>query len=561
VPRLANVVWTVVAILFGTLAAVLAYSPSQKGPFVFDDLYLPFAYPDAADRTLSSWLMGVRPALMFTYWLNYRIAGLSPLSYHAVNLGLHLLCTCLVFLFVRQIIAWDGQPKTTPIALISAAIFLLHPVQTEAVAYVAGRSDTLSAAFSYGALVLFICGNRVNLSWRRSAGVVLLFFLACCSKEDAVILPVALVITDLYWGGLKTFRHHKHLYGVLLASILVVTVFVARSVLPSSQSAGFGLSDLNWYQYAFSECRAIWVYLRLFFMPVNQNADYDFPISRTILQHGAAFGLLGIIILAMIAIRFRKRYRVASYGLALFLVLILPTSSVIPILDPVAERRVYLPSIGLVLLVAGLVRLLPHRKLVMAGIVFLILPAIGVMSFRRNEVWSSPIALWEDTVAESPGKYRPRFQLAYALYQSGKCPEATKEYNEAAEIGPRDYRLLFDSALAEDCAGKTDVAISKLNEAAALQPTAQVYAQIGFIYAREAKSSEALHFFQQAEVIDSNFEMTYVYRGILYARSGDLSNANRDFRKALALNPRDKTAAAAIRYLNGAAGGTPAGPH
>jgi tetratricopeptide (TPR) repeat protein len=339
-------------------------------------------------------------------------------------------------------------------------------------------------------------------------------------------------------------------------------VFLAYRVLPNAQAAGFQLKSLSPPQYFYTECRALWIYLRLFCFPANQNADYDFPVSQTVFAHYAAIGCLGLIGLVGLAILFRRKYKLTSYGFILFLLLMAPTSSFIPILDPLVEHRLYLPSIGLLLMVTGLLgSALQYRRdaLMPVAAMVLIVSTFALLAWRRNHVWSSPLTLWTDTVGKSPEKYRPRFQLAYAAFQAGNCSEASEQYAQAAHLGPRDYRLLVDWALAEDCAGRPEVAIAELKEAAALQPTAQVYSQIGLILGKQAKYTEALQFLHQAELADSNFDPTYVYRGMLYARSGDLSRAAGDFEKALALNPRNATAAAALRLIEGTK--RPAKPH
>ncbi len=114
--------------------------------------------------------------------------------------------------------------------------------------------------------------------------------------------------------------------------------------------------DLTWYQYFFTECRAFWVYIRLFLFPADLRIDYDFPISRTILDHGAAVGLMAILAAAGAAFYYRRRYPLAAFGFFVFVILMAPTSSFMPIKDPVAERRLYLSMIGLLFIVLEFLR-------------------------------------------------------------------------------------------------------------------------------------------------------------------------------------------------------------
>src|SRR5260370_125420 len=129
----------------------------------------------------------------------------------------------------------------------------------------------------------------------------------------------------------------------------VAVVFVFR-LLKGAASAGFGMKGLTWYQYFFTECRVIWDYIRLYLVPAGQNVDYDYPFSRSILDHGAIIGLIGLLAVTIAAWIYRRRFTVASYGWFVFLILLAPTSSFVPINDPIAERRLYLPFIGLLLI-------------------------------------------------------------------------------------------------------------------------------------------------------------------------------------------------------------------
>src|SRR5262249_39715710 len=147
-------------------------------------------------------------------------------------------------------------------------------------------------------------------------------------------------------------------------------------VLTGSLSAGFHLKDLTWYEYFFTECRALFVYPALLLMPIHLTPDWDFPISRTILDHGAIFGLIALLALSALAWRFRKTYRLALFGFFAYLILMAPTSSILPIKDPVAERRIYLSMLGLLLIAIDFldrVKLEPKKLAAVAGAIALVL--------------------------------------------------------------------------------------------------------------------------------------------------------------------------------------------
>jgi tetratricopeptide (TPR) repeat protein len=532
--------------IYGAAAAVAlylafqVYAPALSGPFVFDDTYQPYHTPDFPNA-LHFWIRGVRPLLMFSYWINYQFSQ-APFGFHAANILIHLLNSFLIFFIVRKL-ARRESPDWMP-AVFAAAVFLLHPIQTEAVSYIAGRSETLSVFFFLAAFAVFLYRRTPEVSWPTSIAVLLLFGAAALTKEHTLVLPALLLLTDYYWNPGFSFsgmRRNWRLYVPMFLAAAASMVFVAR-VLTQAATAGFGLKDLTWYQYFFTECRAFFVYLRLLVFPAGQNLDWEYPISRNILDHGAILGLAAILALAGAAIYFRRRYPLASYGFLVYLLLMAPTSSFVPIKDPVAERRLYLPMIGILLVaIAALARMRVDRRKLAAALCG-IAAVLAIATYRRNEVWASDIAIWEDAARNSPGKQRVHFQLAHTYYIDGRCAEAIAQYAEAARLEPPDYGLLVDWGLAYDCTNEPDLAVAKLREAAALEPKAHVYTQIAMVYAKRSRWQEALEALAQAEKLNPNYDMIYDNRGGIRARTNDLAGAEADYRHALAINPSNEHA-------------------
>jgi tetratricopeptide (TPR) repeat protein len=220
-----------------------------------------------------------------------------------------------------------------------------------------------------------------------------------------------------------------------------------------------------------------------------------------------------------------------------YVLLMAPTSSFVPIADPVAERRLYLPTIGMLLVaIAALQHIRVDRRKLAAALGGIVL-VLAFLTYQRNQLWASDIAIWEDAARKSPGKQRVHFQLAHTYYTNGRCSDAIAQYAEAARVQKPDYGLLVDWGLAYDCADQPDRAVAKLREAAALDPTAHVYSQIGMVYAKRSRWQEALDALAQAEKLDASYDMIYDDRGGIRAKTNDLAGAAADYRHALALNP------------------------
>src|SRR6266567_2661466 len=180
--------------LVALVVALWLYSPALRGAFVFDDLSLPFAL-DTRDTPLARWLSGVRPVLMFSYWLNTRIWGNDPLSFHALNVVIHALNSGLVFLVLHRILTkaqWPAE-RANVASLTGACMFLIHPLQTESVSYVAGRSESLLSFFVLLAYVIFLYRRRESISWLEAVFVLTAFAIAIATKENGVSLVGILV--------------------------------------------------------------------------------------------------------------------------------------------------------------------------------------------------------------------------------------------------------------------------------------------------------------------------------------------------------------------------------
>jgi tetratricopeptide (TPR) repeat protein len=536
------------------IAAFEVYGPALHGPFLLDDMDLAYMLPNAASVPLMGWLRQMRPLLMFSFWLNFQQSGAeSTFGYHLVNLFLHFFNSVLIFLAVRKILSWASLEETHAriLSFFAAGLFLLHPAQTESVSYVASRSETLSVFFVLAAFVVFLYRRTAALSVPRILCVLVLFAAAALSKEHTAVLPALFILTDYYWNfefSLATIWHNWKLYVPIAIGAGIAGVRVL-AILRNNPTAGFQMRDLPWYQYFFTECRVIWDYVRLFFVPFGQNLDPDVDISRNIMAHGAVFALAGLLIVTVLAWIYRRRFPLASYGWFVWLILLAPTSSFVPIRDPMAERRMYLPFIGLLFVALEFLRRWKVSRNTLVGTLALVLIAEGALTYQRNLLWGSAVDLWKDTVSKSPAKYRPNFQLARVEYDAGDCSEAAEQYQKTAALQRPREDLLLDWALAYDCAGNSQEAIAKLQQSAALRPSAHVYSQIGMEFGKTGKYAEALAALQTAQALNPAFAMTYYYLGNVHAAQGNLVQAVADYQHVLALDPNNQPAREALAHM------------
>ncbi len=529
------------AIAFG--AALVVYGPAITGPYVFDDRAQRYSELVGAGHSLKYWIEGLRPMLYFSFWLNHMILGDKPLGYHLVNILIHALNSTLVLVITYRLLNFSGVSATPAIrkllAGFAAALFLLHPIQTESVSYIASRSETLCAFFILAAWALFVYRLPGAVSWPVAAGILALFAAAAATKENAVVLAPLLVLTDLFWNvdfSVSALRKNWRIYSPLVAGGVVAGIAVMR-IVGESTSAGFHLRSVTGIQYILTECRVFFIYLRLFLLPAGQSIDHDVPISRTIFQYGSLIGLIAILLLIAAAVYFRRRYRLASFGVFLWLILLAPTSSFIPLSDPMAEHRLYLPVLALCLV---LLDVLLHTRIPtarLAAVCVAVLCIGGGLTFARNQVWGNGILLWQDAVAKAPAKIRPYSNLAVEYIAARRCGEASDLLSKAPSTVQENEEVLLVWGRSEECRGRFDQASKLIAQAAGKRPSAQLYLEIGIMRSKQGKAPEAYDAFARAIEIDPFSKQAYIYRGAWYEAARQFDMAARDYRRAVQLDP------------------------
>jgi hypothetical protein len=479
--------------LIALCVALSLYRPALTGPFLFDDLGLPFYPPSFGENPIGTWLSGVRPMLMLSYWVNFQISARHPLTYHVVNVLIHVANSILVFVVLSHILRLQSVDarKALSWAAIGSSIFLVHPLQTEAVAYIAGRSELLCGFFMLAALAVF-SSPLATLTWRRAGVILLLYCSAVLSKEQAVVLPAVFLVVDLIFRRLSVrdaLRRGAWLYGPV-ALVGVFAVAGVFALLARSSTAGFNVPGMHWYEYLFTQFRVWPLYLRLAVVPFRQNADYDIALSHHPGEHGSALALAALIAGGLIAWRFRERFPLLFGGVLIFAILLAPTSTVVPIQDLAAERRMYLPLVGLLLAVTQLLLRFKVTEVTVAGVGVYLLTC-SVLTHERAKVWGSDIAFWSDTVAKSPGKARGYTHLTYAYLRAQRCPEAVQTAQRVPEWVRDTPDFLGMLGHAYTCDKKMPEAVQAFERAVQVAPAVGSYLALAAAYRQAGRIQDA----------------------------------------------------------------------
>jgi tetratricopeptide (TPR) repeat protein len=279
--------------------------------------------------------------------------------------------------------------------------------------------------------------------------------------------------------------------------------------------------------------------------------DHDFPISRSVTDYGAIFYLLLLASLVAAAILIHRKYPLASFGFLMFLILLAPTSSVIPIADPLVERRMYLPMVGLILIACQLASRLRWTNASVSLMVALLM-LFGALCYQRNQLWGNPEQVWASAAEDSTGKGRPFLGLAESLVAENRCAEAVPYLERGERLMPHDFAIQVAWGKVLECQGKRQEALQRLERAATIISNSFVYQLIGLLYAEMGKKEQAGVALRKAEELGPGNASAHSALGLWYESVGDPASAEREYRQALALyayNTEAKTGLARIQNI------------
>ena len=565
-----------------------------------------------------------------TFALNYRIHGLSVTGYHIVNIAIHIANSILVYFLVLLTFrgsgtwdqgsgTWDQGPETrfpipgsqspvpgsqSPVpdpwslspklvAFFSAAIFAVHPLQTEAVTYVFQRFASLAAFFYLLSLVFYIKARMGNRQWAIGNGTdsknvmpssritfllisLVSAVLAMKTKENAFTLPLVIVLYEFCFFSdspspiaprqSSLVSRFLYLVPILLTLLIVPLTLMSLAGTHQIDPGSYGAKVFSKDEYLFTQFRVIVTYLRLFFFPVGQNLDYDYPVFKSFLNPqvilsflflSALFGLGLWLILAKnrrpspIAHSplpgASRPLRLMGFGILWFFITLSVESSIIPLPMLIDEYRMYLPSAGLIIsAVTGfflLVRLILSRftihdlRFTVVLLVFAIV-SLSVATHLRNAVWGDSISLWEDTAEKSPNKPRAHYNLGN-FYKSLNMPDkAMEQYLVALKLKPDDPDTHNNLGLVYFSLNMPDKAIEQYLAALKLRPEdSDAHNNLGLVYYSLNMPDKAIEQYLTALKLKPDFMKAHFNLGVLYQTFNMPDKAMEQYLLAIKLRP------------------------
>ncbi len=459
-PREARLVSSAIACLLLLGAAV--YANTLANPFFFDDL------PSIIEATelesllpLSQSFSGPpgsgqsgRPLVAFSLALNYAVGERAVAGYHVFNIAMHLLAALALFGVTRRAFLASGEGEhdhATKLAFAIAAIWVVHPLHTDALNHVIYRNETMMALFYLTTLYCALRAFAGGVIWRWLTPLACLAAMAC--KEVAVSLPLVVLAFDAFFGSggwVSSLRARPVFYAALAATWMGLALFVASG----DRGASVGLEHaeiIDSTDYLRTQLIAVPTYLRLTFLPWPLTFDYfDGQVVRSwtpVLLPGALLAAL-----LMLSLYSCWKGRVAGLlGLSVAVILA-PTSSLIPLAgELIAEHRMVLPLAPLVAMVVIFThRLLSHlgpkRALAAPALLLLVIGALSGVTVARNADYESQLTLWQDTVNKRPTNARAWNSLGLALRDEGRTEEAEAAFLESIELSPGNGQAQFNLA-------------------------------------------------------------------------------------------------------------------
>lgn len=500
-------------VLFGTslivVMTLVAYIPAIQSGFIWDDNKYVTENPllTAPDGLKRIWFSKDVPSQYFpltytTFWLEYKLWGLSPAGYHVVNVGFHIVNALLIWRLLYCL--------SVPGAWLAAAIFAVHPVHVESVAWITERKNVMSCLFFLAAILTWLRFIDLTISrpWKLYALTMAMYMLALFSKTTAVTLPIVLIL--IQW--LRTGKVTRQDLSLVIPFIFLGLAFGFLTMWweryhQGTQGGEFSFSIVDRLLIA---SRSIWFYPSKLLFPTNLTFSYPkWEIDPgNVLQYR---WFVGVFIAAIPLLHFRY-----IFGRGLFVAVTFYVANILPMLGFialytfkytfVADHYQYIASIGLIaLFIAILTKIFDKMRVgIRLSVSFLILAILSILTWQQGHIYKDAETLWRDTLIKNPSSWMAHNNLANISAKNGRFDEAIPHYYETLRIKPDFAEAHFNLGKALEKVGKIDMAIRQYAETVLINP---------------------------------NFAEAHFYLGNAFAKTGHLEEAANHYRETLRINP------------------------
>ena len=581
----------IVLILF---LGIVSYSNSLAVPEQFDDQAVLRARNHVGSNLycIQSFIGRARWLTDISFSLNRQLHGERVFGFHLVNLTVHLASAVIIYMMLQRAI--EALKKSFLISEVepflcnfipftAAALFVCHPIQTQAVTYITQRYTSLATLFYLSSLlsyllarISFVDRTKKLRIWSWGLACLFLALLAMKSKEIAFTLPLMIVVIEIALFRGKWLK--SSLYPVAVAALLLVIPLqlIYTHVTKSSGNlfrhlyiATTETPSISRIDYLLTQFRVMVTYLRLLFFPINQNMDYDYPIYHSLFNPHVFFSLLLHVVLLGLAlalfIQSKRQFssgtgdvaiimRLASMGIVWFYLALSVESSLFPIRDVIFEHRIYLSSVGFFMVmaagIAGIAIFLHCCYRVLWVAVVLICLALTTATIARNRVWSSEMVMWRDVLEKSPNKARASYNLGFQYYKRYKLEQALPHLVRALELdtGMVEYWNTLNNTVSLIVAyegrtssghqyGVTDDNVYRLHPELRKPWLANNYNSLGLVYEHLGNLRLAQENYLKAATVNPFLDLAWFNMALVSARQNNTSKVALSLERLRAISP------------------------
>jgi protein O-mannosyl-transferase len=532
------------------LVGLVCYSNTFDAQFHFDDQKSIVDNPSIRDLANLKAIWKYSPIRFVTYLsfaVNYHFGQLNVFGYHIVNIVIHIATALLVYLYIYYISILSKKREPYWIAVFAALIFLCHPIQTQAVTYIVQRAASLATLFYMLSLtcyvkarILFEGASTGSLDEIQHVGIhngvgsqpaivrrgrflvalaasIAAALLAVFSKEIAFTLPVSIAMIEIFFfhaGWMKRAKVWLALLPLLLGSIFLLGPTLWKRI-THFETVG-ELLRISRYDYLLTQVKVVCTYIRLLFLPIYQNLDYDYPITRSFLDFHLWFSAMILLAIVILGVVLYRRDRLISFGIFFFFITLSIESSVIPIMDVIFEHRLYLPLVGFSIVISTvyfqyiyifiLRRATSHLGFIMAYCMpVLLLVVLSIFTFQRNFIWHDGISLWTDVIGKSPQKFRGYYNLGNAYRRNNMLDIASQYYEKSIELNRSYYRSYDGLSYIYSQKKRFDLAKEYCMQSLNINPqNHEILNRLGYIFLQTGDPVSGIEYFKKAYRINNS---------------------------------------------------------
>jgi Tfp pilus assembly protein PilF len=495
-----------------------------------------------------------RPLVTLSYHVHYNVFDGNPAGFHLVNVIWNALACTLVFAFVYLLFG------NVVFGLATALLFAVHPVHTENVAWIAGRTDVMSTMWAMASLVCYVLAKRRQRIWWL-AGSLAAFMMSLLAKESSAFLPLLVLLMEIGpFQRLLAPSKRSWVTPVLYFAVLLLYLLQRRAVIGEMGSTYDAYAPGAMGAVALPLSILAGYAIKLVF-PLQLSGEYDAHVPESLGHPHVAAGLLVLLVVVYAAIRYRRRPDIVL-GAGIFLLGLGPVINLVPIGEISAERFLYFPSLGFVLVLGGVFSSAlearfpswraaagdryvawPGMKRSLGGklsvLFVVVLVALGTRTVVRNADWKTEEILFAKTAAASPQSARAYLNVGNVARRQGRLAEAAEAYSRALQISPGYPDALSNLAWVYASQGQIDKALPLVQRALEKAPdNVNLLNNLGSIYFQKKRYADAARLFERSIEMDPQQAIAHYNLALIRIEQGNRNTAYQHFLRAAGRGPQ-----------------------